>query len=65
MHGRLQALGDEGARRLGDGQITEERAVGLTLAATGLLPPALAAVAQSLPDLAILGTSSRLLRLGR
>ena len=40
-------------------------AVGLTLAATGLLPPALAAVAQSLPDLAILGTSSRLLRLGR
>jgi Cd2+/Zn2+-exporting ATPase/Cu+-exporting ATPase len=36
--------------------------VGLTLAALGLLPLALAAVAQSLPDLGILGNSSRLLR---
>ena len=35
---------------------------GLTLAALGLLPPALAAAAQSLPDLFILGNSSRLLR---
>ena len=35
---------------------------GLTLAALGLLPPALAAAAQSLPDLVILGNSSRLLR---
>jgi P-type Cu+ transporter len=36
--------------------------VGLTLAATGILPPILAAGAQSLPDLGILGNSSRLLR---
>lgn len=36
--------------------------VGLSLAALGLLPPALAAAAQSLPDLVILGNSSRLLR---
>lgn len=36
--------------------------VGLTLAALGLLPPALAAAAQSLPDLGILANSSRLLR---
>jgi Cu+-exporting ATPase len=35
---------------------------GLTLAALGILPPALAAAAQSLPDLGILGNSSRLLR---
>jgi Cd2+/Zn2+-exporting ATPase/Cu+-exporting ATPase len=35
---------------------------GLTLAALGLLPPALAAAAQSLPDLGILANSSRLLR---
>ena len=35
---------------------------GLTLAALGLLPPALAAAAQSIPDLFILGNSSRLLR---
>ena len=38
---------------------------GLTLAALGLLPPALAAAAQSLPDVVILGNSSRLLRAGR
>jgi Cd2+/Zn2+-exporting ATPase/Cu+-exporting ATPase len=37
-------------------------AVGLTLAALGFLPPILAAGAQSLPDLVILGNSSRLLR---
>ena len=36
--------------------------VGLTLAALGLLPPILAAAAQSLPDLGILANSSRLLR---
>ncbi len=36
--------------------------VGLTLAAFGLLPPILAAAAQSLPDLGILANSSRLLR---
>jgi Cd2+/Zn2+-exporting ATPase/Cu+-exporting ATPase len=36
--------------------------VGLSLAAFGFLPPVLAAAAQSLPDLGILGNSSRLLR---
>jgi P-type Cu+ transporter len=36
--------------------------VGLTLAAAGILPPILAAAAQSLPDLGILGNSSRLLK---
>ncbi|MCC7209836.1 MAG: cadmium-translocating P-type ATPase [Anaerolineae bacterium] len=36
--------------------------IGLTLAALGILPPVLAAAAQSLPDLGILGNSSRLLR---
>jgi P-type Cu+ transporter len=36
--------------------------VGLSLAALGFLPPALAAAAQSLPDLGVLGNSSRLLR---
>ena len=36
--------------------------VGLSLAALGILPPALAAAAQSLPDLGILLNSSRLLR---
>lgn len=35
---------------------------GLTLAALGILPPVLAAAAQSLPDLGILTNSSRLLR---
>jgi Cd2+/Zn2+-exporting ATPase/Cu+-exporting ATPase len=38
--------------------------VGLTLAAFGILPPILAAAAQSLPDLLILANSSRLLRTG-
>jgi Cd2+/Zn2+-exporting ATPase/Cu+-exporting ATPase len=36
--------------------------VGLSLAALGILPPMLAAAAQSLPDLGILANSSRLLR---
>jgi Cd2+/Zn2+-exporting ATPase/Cu+-exporting ATPase len=35
--------------------------IGLALAAVGLLPPIWAAAAQSLPDLAIVGNSSRLL----
>lgn len=36
--------------------------VGLTLAAFGILPPVLAAAAQSLPDLGIMANSARLLR---
>lgn len=36
--------------------------VGLTLAAAGILPPALAAAAQSLPDFGIVGNSARLLK---
>jgi len=36
--------------------------VGLALAAFGILPPVLAAAAQSLPDLGILANSARLLR---
>ncbi|MCS6828583.1 MAG: cation-translocating P-type ATPase, partial [Caldilinea sp.] len=36
--------------------------VGLSLAAMGLLPPILAAAAQSIPDLFILGNSARLLK---
>jgi Cd2+/Zn2+-exporting ATPase/Cu+-exporting ATPase len=36
--------------------------VGLTLAATGILPPVLAAAAQSLPDIGIMGNSARLLK---
>ena len=35
---------------------------GLTLAAFGFLPPAIAAAAQAIPDIGILGNSSRLLR---
>jgi Cd2+/Zn2+-exporting ATPase/Cu+-exporting ATPase len=38
--------------------------VGLSLAASGFLPPIVAAAAQSLPDLGILANSSRLLRQG-
>lgn len=38
--------------------------VGIGLAAVGLLPPILAAAAQSLPDLGIMGNSARLLRTG-
>jgi len=37
-------------------------AIGLTLAAFGILPPVLAAAAQSLPDIGILANSSRLIR---
>lgn len=36
--------------------------VGLTLAALGILPPIVAAAAQSLPDLGILANSAQLLR---
>lgn len=36
--------------------------IGLTLAALGILPPVLAAAAQSFPDLVIIANSSRLLR---
>ncbi len=36
--------------------------VGLSLAAIGILPPIVAAAAQSLPDLGILANSARLLR---
>jgi P-type Cu+ transporter len=36
--------------------------IGLTLAALGILPPVLAAAAQSLPDIGILANSARLLR---
>jgi len=39
-------------------------ALGLALAALGILPPILATAAQSLPDLGILGNSARLLRSG-
>ena len=39
--------------------------VGITLAAVGILPPILAAAAQSLPDIGILANSSRLLRHNR
>jgi len=35
--------------------------LGITLAAFGILPPVLAAAAQSIPDIAILTNSSRLL----
>ena len=38
--------------------------VGLTLAACGVLPPALAAAAHGLPDVAILLNSGRLARIG-
>jgi Cd2+/Zn2+-exporting ATPase/Cu+-exporting ATPase len=36
--------------------------VGLSLAAFGVLPPVLAAAAQSLPDIGIMGNSARLLK---
>jgi Cd2+/Zn2+-exporting ATPase/Cu+-exporting ATPase len=48
--------------RMNLGFTTLYNVVGLTLAAFGILPPILAAAAQSLPDLGILGNSSRLLR---
>jgi Cd2+/Zn2+-exporting ATPase/Cu+-exporting ATPase len=37
-------------------------AIGLSLAAFGILPPAIAAAAQSLPDFGIVGNSARLIR---
>ncbi len=39
--------------------------IGLALAAVGILPPVLAAAAQSLPDIGILANSTRLLQPGR
>jgi len=36
--------------------------IGLTLAALGYLPPLLAAAAQSLPDIGIMGNSARLIK---
>jgi Cd2+/Zn2+-exporting ATPase/Cu+-exporting ATPase len=36
--------------------------LGISLAALGFLPPVLAAAAQSLPDIGIMGNSARLLR---
>ena len=36
--------------------------LGLSLAAFGILPPVLAAAAQSLPDIGIMGNSARLLK---
>lgn len=36
--------------------------MGLTLAAFGFIPPVLAAAAQSLPDIGIMGNSARLIR---
>ncbi len=36
--------------------------IGLTLAATGVIPPVVAAAAQSIPDIGILANSSRLIR---
>jgi Cd2+/Zn2+-exporting ATPase/Cu+-exporting ATPase len=41
---------------------TAYNVIGLTLAAFGFLPPALAAAAQSLPDIGIMGNSARLLK---
>jgi P-type Cu+ transporter len=41
---------------------TAYNVIGLTLAAFGILPPLLAAAAQSLPDIGIMGNSARLLK---
>jgi P-type Cu+ transporter len=41
---------------------TAYNVIGLTLAAFGFLPPVLAAAAQSLPDIGIMGNSARLLK---
>jgi Cu+-exporting ATPase len=51
-----------GVVRLNIGFTLVYNLVGLSLAAIGILPPILAAAAQSLPDLGILANSSRLLR---
>jgi len=44
------------------GFTTAYNIVGLSLAAVGILPPILAAAAQSLPDIGIMANSSRLLK---
>jgi len=54
-----------GVVRLNLGFTAAYNLVGLSLAALGLLPLVLAAVAQSLPDLGIMANSSRLLRTDR
>jgi Cd2+/Zn2+-exporting ATPase/Cu+-exporting ATPase len=51
-----------GVVRLNIGFTAAYNIVGLTLAALGFLSPILAAAVQSLPDLVILGNSSRLIR---
>jgi Cd2+/Zn2+-exporting ATPase/Cu+-exporting ATPase len=51
-----------GVVRLNIGFTAVYNLAGLTLAALGILPPILAAAAQSLPDLGILANSARLLR---
>ncbi len=53
-----------GVVKLNIGFTTVYNVVGLTLAALGILPPILAAAAQSLPDLGILANSARLIRQG-
>jgi Cd2+/Zn2+-exporting ATPase/Cu+-exporting ATPase len=54
-----------GVVRLNIGFTAAYNLVGLSLAALGLLPLVLAAVAQSLPDLGIMANSMRLLRTDR
>jgi Cd2+/Zn2+-exporting ATPase/Cu+-exporting ATPase len=51
-----------GVVRLNIGLTSVYNLIGLTLAAFGLLPPVIAAAAQSIPDIGILLNSSRLLR---
>lgn len=51
-----------GVVRLNLGFTAVYNLVGLSLAAFGLIPPSLAAAAQSIPDLGIVGNSARLLR---
>ncbi|PDW04261.1 ATPase P [Candidatus Viridilinea mediisalina] len=51
-----------GVIRLNLGFTAAYNLIGLSLAASGILPPMLAAAAQSLPDLGILANSSRLLK---
>jgi Cd2+/Zn2+-exporting ATPase/Cu+-exporting ATPase len=51
-----------GVARLNLGFTAAYNVIGVLLAALGYLPPALAAAAQSLPDLVMLANSSRLLR---
>ena len=51
-----------GVVRMNLGFTVAYNVVGLTLAGVGILPPVLAAAAQSLPDIGILANSARLLR---